>query len=617
MAYLFSQLINVFTLISPTTMDEFEQQSAFWSLMWTILAIVTGFAYFVLGFVSTHVAHYISSKYRQQYFEGLLYQKTSFFDQEENSTGTLTARVGSDPKQLEELLGMNMAMVYTSFFTLIGSLAIAFAFGWKLALVATAVTAPIGLVAGYFRLSYELEFEKLYAVVFAESSQFAAESISAFRTVTSLTLEDTICTRYDHLLNGHVGKAFKKARWSTFIFAFSDSVSFACQALIFWYGSRLMATREYNVMQFFVCFMAVIQGAEGAGQGFSFGPNAAQASAAANRILSVRESRHKRMDDVSEKKQQQHIPDTEGGVKIELQDVHFKYPTRDTPIFRGLDLTIEKGQFAALVGASGCGKTSIVSLLERFYDIQRGAIFANGVDITDIDVYKYRKYLSLVAQEPTRKFTHTPSLAPPPFFLRDERCGQSALVPTHRIRIRTPGARCFFTYLPTYLPHKQKDTPANTRYHYSIPRHSPREHPPRGPAGIDPGRGAPRRVPGRGDPRLHRVAPGRVRDADREPRGVAVGGAEAAGGDRAGAGPAARRPAPRRGHQQPGLGERAARAAGVRARRRRPHHGRRRAPPRHRPERRRHLRAGRGRQGPRAGEPRGLVEAEGRLLEYG
>ena len=455
MAYLFSQLINVFTLISPTTMDEFEQQSAFWSLMWTILAIVTGFAYFVLGFVSTHVAHYISSKYRQQYFEGLLYQKTSFFDQEENSTGTLTARVGSDPKQLEELLGMNMAMVYTSFFTLIGSLAIAFAFGWKLALVATAVTAPIGLVAGYFRLSYELEFEKLYAVVFAESSQFAAESISAFRTVTSLTLEDTICTRYDHLLNGHVGKAFKKARWSTFIFAFSDSVSFACQALIFWYGSRLMATREYNVMQFFVCFMAVIQGAEGAGQGFSFGPNAAQASAAANRILSVRESRHKRMDDVSEKKQQQHIPDTEGGVKIELRDVHFKYPTRDTPIFRGLDLTIEKGQFAALVGASGCGKTSIVSLLERFYDIQRGAIFANGVDITDIDVYEYRKYLSLVAQEPTRKFTHTPSLAPPPFFLRDERCGQSALVPTHRIRIRTPGARCFFTYLPTYLTNRK------------------------------------------------------------------------------------------------------------------------------------------------------------------
>ncbi|KAK7756795.1 hypothetical protein SLS62_001238 [Diatrype stigma] len=407
-AYLFSQLINVFTFAAPATMDRFLERSRFWSLMWAVLAIVVGFAYFVLGFVSTYLAHYISSKYRQQYFEGLLYQKTSFFDAEENSTGTLTARVGSDPKQLEELLGMNMAMVYTSMFTLIGSLAIAFAFGWKLALVATCVTVPIGLVAGYFRLRYELEFEKLSAAVFAESSQFAAESISAFRTVASLTLEGTICARYDQLLNGHVGQAFNKARWSTFIFAFSDSVSLACQALVFWYGARLMASHEYNIMQFFVCYMAVIQGAEGAGQGFSFGPNAAQASAAANRILSVRETRYRPASGASsgdkqgqQEKQQHQIPDTAGGIKIELRGVHFRYPTRDTPIFRGLDLTIEKGQFAALVGASGCGKTSVISLLERFYDVQRGAILANGVDVADVDVYEYRKHLSLVAQEPT------------------------------------------------------------------------------------------------------------------------------------------------------------------------------------------------------------------------
>ena len=149
--------------------------------MWTVLAIVCGFADFVMGFVATHLAYYISSTYRQQYFEGLLHQKTLFFDQEENSTGTLTARVGGDPKQLEELLGINMAMVYTSVFTLIGCLAISFAFGWKLALVATCVTVPIGMIGGFFRLKYELEFEKMYAAVFAESSKWAAESIGAFR----------------------------------------------------------------------------------------------------------------------------------------------------------------------------------------------------------------------------------------------------------------------------------------------------------------------------------------------------------------------------------------------------------------------------------------------------
>lgn len=148
-AYLFAKIIVVFQY-NPAS-SEFMDESRFWSLMWAVLAICTGFSYFIVGFVSTHLAHFVSSTYRKQYFEGLMYQKVAFFDEEENSTGTLTVRVGSDPKQLEEMLGMNMAMVYNSVFTLIGALAIAFAFGWKLAIVALCVTAPLGLLAGYFR----------------------------------------------------------------------------------------------------------------------------------------------------------------------------------------------------------------------------------------------------------------------------------------------------------------------------------------------------------------------------------------------------------------------------------------------------------------------------------
>ncbi|KAI1659984.1 P-loop containing nucleoside triphosphate hydrolase protein [Daldinia decipiens] len=393
-AYLFGKIIVVFAYMDD--IPKFTAEANFWSLMWVVLGIGTGVAYFVLAFTSNHLAHYISATYRQQYFESILYQKTSFFDEEQNSTGSLTARVGSDPKQLEELLGLNMAMVYNSFFTLIGCLAIAFAFGWKLAIVATCVTMPIGFAAGYLRLKYEIEFERLYAEVFAESSKFAAEAISAFRTVSSLTLEDTIGNRYENLLSHHVVEAYKKARLRTFVFAFSESVGLGCQALIFWYGGTLLASREYNALEFLICYMAVIQGAESAGQGFGFGPNAAQASAAANRILSIRETRNKDLGDKNT-----NIPDTQGGIKIELKDVHFKYPTRNVSIFKGLNITIEKGQFVALVGASGCGKTSIISLLERFYDLQRGQILANGIDIAQINVYDYRRHLSLVAQEPT------------------------------------------------------------------------------------------------------------------------------------------------------------------------------------------------------------------------
>ncbi|KAJ8133505.1 hypothetical protein O1611_g117 [Lasiodiplodia mahajangana] len=396
-AWLFAKVVVVFQFLNlPDNHHKFTTEANFWSLIWVILGIGVGLGYFFLTFVATNVAYHVSSVYRQQYFEGILYQKTSFYDDEKNSTGTLTARVGGDPKQLEELLGTNMALVYTSIFTLIGALAIAYAFGWKLALVATTVTAPLGLLAGYYRFKYELEFEKMNNAVFAESSQFAAEAIGAFRTVSSLILEDSINDRYGRLLNGHVSLAFRKAILKTLIFAFSDSVSLGVQALIFWYGGTLLASREYDILNFFVCYLAVIQGAEGAGQWFSFGPNAAQATAAANRILSIRESRKR--DNSFETGQ---IPDADGGIKIELKDVHFRYPSRNVSIFKGINITIEKGQFAALVGASGCGKTSIVSLLERFYEVQRGQILANGVDISSIDVYEYRKQLSLVAQEAT------------------------------------------------------------------------------------------------------------------------------------------------------------------------------------------------------------------------
>ncbi|PNY28035.1 Multidrug resistance protein 1B, partial [Tolypocladium capitatum] len=391
-SWLFARVVVVFTLRG----DELLRESRFWSLMWVVLAVGTGLAYFGCFFASTQMAAMIRAKYQTQYFEAMLHQKTSFFDGEHHSQGTMTARASGDPQKLEELMGANMASVYMAAFSLTGSIAIAFAFGWKLALVACCIVMPVTIATTYWRFKYEIQFDEMNNEVFAESSKFASESIGAFRTVTSLTLEGPICERFERLCRGHVATAFKKSRWVSLLFAFSDSVAIACQALVFYYGGRLLASGEYQPLNFFVCLMATIQSGQAAGQALSFGPNAAQVTAASNRILNMRESRLS--DDISGKGV---IPDTRGGIKVELDNLHFKYPTRDVPVFRGLSLTIEKGQFAALVGASGCGKTSVISLMERFYDLDKGRILCNGKDITEVNLYAYRKHISLVAQEAT------------------------------------------------------------------------------------------------------------------------------------------------------------------------------------------------------------------------
>ena len=88
------------------------------------------------------------------------------------------------------------------------------------------------------------------------------------------------------------------------------------------------------------------------------------------------------------------------GADIRLEDVWFTYPTRDVPVLRGLDIHVRHGQYAAIVGASGSGKTTVISLLERFYEPDRGLIMYNGDPITSMPLKELRGHMSLVAQEP-------------------------------------------------------------------------------------------------------------------------------------------------------------------------------------------------------------------------
>ncbi|RGP76693.1 hypothetical protein FLONG3_5133 [Fusarium longipes] len=395
-AWLFAKAIGVFLFQG----DELKSESNLLGFMWLALAGGVAFSYFCEGWIGIRTQYYISAVYKSQYLNDMLYQKMSFFDQEDNSHGTLSSRVSSDAKQLEELLGINLALMISAMFNVIGCMAISLAFGWKLGLICMSVALPVMIAAGCWKFKHEVHFDKMNMAVFMESSQFATEAIEAIRTVSSLTMEGSINGRYRELLDNHVNKANRKAQWTSAIFGFADSVGLGVQALLFWYGGTLLVSGEYSMEAFFVCFMAVMLGSEAGSMGFAMAPSVVQVTASANRILDVKESVDP--DHLDNSRHQYTATGIDGGAKIELQDVSFKYPTRDTSVFRHLNLTIEKGQFAAFVGASGCGKTTTISLLERFYDIKpgNGRILYNGQDIRDINVFKYRENISLVSQEP-------------------------------------------------------------------------------------------------------------------------------------------------------------------------------------------------------------------------
>jgi ABC-type multidrug transport system fused ATPase/permease subunit len=148
---------------------------------------------------------------------------------------------------------------------------------------------------------------------------------------------------------------------------------------------------------FFVVYIAIVQGGQSAGQFFSFGPNIAQAIASIRRILDTRPSPTGVIEELPPSARS---PPVSPRADVHFRNVTFVYPSRNTPIFQHLNVSIQSGQFVAFVGPSGCGKSTFVSLLERFYEPTQGSIMVGGQDIRSLDCASYRRTLSLVAQEP-------------------------------------------------------------------------------------------------------------------------------------------------------------------------------------------------------------------------
>jgi len=177
----------------------------------------------------------VSTFYQREHFQNLLRNPISFFEAKENASGALMSRLSTDFKLLAELIGFNGIFPLVGVFNIVGCIIIGFVFGWKLTLVVFCSAMPVILVSSYFRIDYEIKFDALNQKVFANSSQFATEAVGAFRTVTSLTMEDSIISKYSSLLQEQIRAATRRATHACLVFALCDSLDFLAMALTFWY----------------------------------------------------------------------------------------------------------------------------------------------------------------------------------------------------------------------------------------------------------------------------------------------------------------------------------------------------------------------------------------------
>lgn len=372
----------------------------------------------------------LMAKLRRASLHTMLHSDTAFFDQEAHSSGALSSSLAANASRINGLLGITMGSIVQSVSTLVCGVVIAFIFGWKLSLVVVACI-PLTLSAGLVRLKLVVLKDAKLKVAHRKSAQRACEAVAAIRTVASLTLEKTCLANYHNDLETPTRMARRTAVYGNILFAFTQSISFWVTALAFWMGSRLLARGEYTSEQFFTIFTAVVFGSLQAGNVFNFTPDISSARQAANESIRLLDTTPKlefpvpyepcsatdsitpdrKSSKVSEKGSLDGQQDEKRGAdtvqacrkpgSVVFEGVHFHYPTRPhVPVLRGMSLEIQGGTSCAFVGSSGCGKSTMIQLLERFYAPTRGRILVDGRDVASTNPRDLRRDIALVSQEP-------------------------------------------------------------------------------------------------------------------------------------------------------------------------------------------------------------------------
>ncbi|KAJ5377590.1 uncharacterized protein N7496_004999 [Penicillium cataractarum] len=382
---------NVVFALTPTSRGGSTSTVNFWAGMLFMLGMLALVLYTLQGVAFAITAARLISRSRSRAFAAVLRQDIPFFDGNEETSGALVSFVTTDIQAIAGISGATQGAVVNFVWTIIASIVIACSFGWKLALVCTS-TMPLLVFCGFLRTWILTRLERRTRRG-TSASVLACEAINAIRTVAALAREEALSQSYRESLLRQEPKYLRDLLQSAFLYALSQSLSLFAMGLAFWYGGTLISHGEYTVKQFFICFVSVIWGSQAAAGIFSFANEIGCARQATERLQDLL-SRTPPIDSWSSTGLQEEIKGD-----IELHDVHFRYPGRpEQPVLRGVTLKAKRGQFVAIVGASGSGKSSIFALLERFYDLDSGTVAVDGSPVSQYHLQHYRRQIGLVSQ---------------------------------------------------------------------------------------------------------------------------------------------------------------------------------------------------------------------------
>lgn len=230
----------------------------------------------------------------------------------------------------------------------------------------------------------------------ARTSMIAGEAVSNIRTVAAFNAQDKILSLFGKELHIPQQQNLQRSQSSGLLFGISQLALYGSEALILWYGAHLVSKGLSTFSKVIKVFVVLVITANSVAETVSLAPEIIRGGEAVGSVFSILD-RTTRID--PDDPEAEPVETLRGD--IELRHVDFSYPARpDVAVFKDFSLRIRAGRSQALVGASGSGKSSVISLIERFYDPNAGKVMIDGKDIRRMNLKSLRLKIGLVQQEP-------------------------------------------------------------------------------------------------------------------------------------------------------------------------------------------------------------------------
>ncbi|XP_073306094.1 ABC transporter B family member 20-like [Primulina huaijiensis] len=366
-----------------------------WCLIIAGMGIVTVIANFLQHFYFGIMGEKMTERVRRMMFSAMLRNEVGWFDLEENSADNLSMRLANDATFVRAAFSNRLSIFIQDSAAVIVAVLIGMFLHWRLALVALA-TLPILTISAIAQKLWLSGFSKGIQEMHRKASLVLEDAVRNIYTVVAFCAGNKVMELYRWQLQKIFKKSFLHGMAIGFAFGFSQFLLFACNALLLWYTALSVkngyvtlstALKEYMVFSF-ATFALV--------EPFGLAPYILKRRESLTSVFEIIDRVPKiDPDDSSALKP----PNVYGS--IELKNVDFSYPTRpEVLVLSNFSLKVNGGQTVAVVGVSGSGKSTIISLIERFYDPIAGQMLLDGRDLKSYNLRWLRNHLGLVQQEP-------------------------------------------------------------------------------------------------------------------------------------------------------------------------------------------------------------------------